>query len=288
MMVEKEIRAPHQLILRHDNDVLGSTDRYYTTGNFIGYRYLLQGTRYEENPEQISFFLEHEIYTPTNKLARNTENLDRPYAGFLGLSAGWSKSTETGMIDTRVLTGVTGPISGAEDFQGFFHDVGGIGASFDWFDQIENSFHINVYLDYVKEWKLLEGPWGLRAAVKPGFSVGTKDVYAQQEVAFFFGKRNGLKSSIAYNQLLSMQTELFVKLRAAYRYVNHDALLEGNLARDKSPFLVDAEPNLLIMGFDIFCRWGRNDIVLGYTYNTAKFTPGDPHMFASLSIARRL
>ena len=192
------------------------------------------------------------------------------------------------MINTRVLMGAAGPISGAEDFQGFFHSSAGIGQTATWVDQIENSFHFNVYVDYVKEWEIIEGPLGLRAAVNPGFSAGSKDVFAEQEVAVFFGKRNDLKSSIAYNQLQSLQNELFIKLRANYRYVKHDGLLEGNLARDKSPFLVSAKENLLILGVDVFYRLGRNDIKLGYTYNTPKFSNGDSHLFATISVARRL
>lgn len=280
-------KTQRQLELRHDNDVFGGSDRYYTTGNFITYRYGLTGARYAENPEQISFTLQQEIYTPTNKLARNTDNLDRPYAGFLGISVGWSKANPSTLVNGSVLLGVAGPASGAEAFQSFFHSLG-IGAEFEWFQQIENSVHINTYLDYIKEWQLVQGSWGLIAAIKPGFAVGTKDVFAQQEVAFFFGKRNELRQSLAYNQLGVLQDELFVKLRANYRYVKHDGMLEGNLVSDQSPFLVGARPNVLMLGFDVFWRWGRNDFKAGYNYNTAKFSRGESHMFATLSVARRL
>jgi len=285
---ENKTSRHQQLELRHDNDFFNFTDRYYTSGSFIEYRYRLDQGEYEEHPEQISFLLQHEIYTPSNILTSDITEMDRPYAGFLGISSGWSKVVNTEFLQTKVLIGVSGPISGAADFQGLFHSAGGISTP-PWDNQINNSFHINFYVDYIKEWLLYAGSLRLYVATNPSFAVGTKDVYVQQETAIYFGKRNAMPSSVAYNQLGSLDNELFLKLRANYRFVQHDAMLEGNLVRDNSPFLVSSKDSVLFLGADVIYRWGKNDFKLAYTYHTPKFfRTQDPHIYMGVTVARRL
>ena len=60
--ISSETVRNHQIELRHDNDFLQFTDKYYTTGNFISYRWLLKNKKYKK---QNSIFLSQEIYTPS-------------------------------------------------------------------------------------------------------------------------------------------------------------------------------------------------------------------------------
>ena len=76
--ISSENTRNHQIELRHDNDFLQFTDKYYTTGNFISYRWLLQD---KKNKTQNSLFLSQEVYTPSLLEETDISKFDRPYGG---------------------------------------------------------------------------------------------------------------------------------------------------------------------------------------------------------------
>jgi len=85
--------------LRVDNDKLSSIDRYYTSGLFITYRKNLENNfifnKTENNALQLNVTLGNETYTPKNLKSFNTDDFDRPYAGWFFLK------TELGRIKSN-------------------------------------------------------------------------------------------------------------------------------------------------------------------------------------------
>ncbi|GAB5398891.1 MAG: hypothetical protein Aureis2KO_04760 [Aureisphaera sp.] len=263
------------------------TDRYYTTGTFIGIR--SNDTRKSDsiNKRQYRFLIQQEIYTPSDLLETDIKRLDRPYAGFIGISNGIMLTNNKRMYDASFLFGFSGPLSNAERLQSYFHESAAEDSRVaTWEGQIKNSLHANVYLQYVREWKLEPNPFSVHFALNPMGALGTKDIYLQQDVAFYFGKRNSMNTSAAYNQLGAFAKELFFAVRVGYRYIFHDALLEGNIVEDFSVFLKEPYQNLFLYNFEIFHRSKRNNYKLGYNFATPATNGTKPHLYMVFSFMR--
>ncbi|AZQ60142.1 DUF2219 family protein [Maribacter sp. MJ134] len=277
----------HQIEFRHDNDFLFLTDRYYSSGLFITYRTLLNKGFLKKGEEQLSFSLSQEVYTPSQTQATNPEVFDIPYAGFSGLTASWSVAKENELISASVLLGVAGPNSGAGGFQRWFHNVVDISESPLWIDELPNSFHANLYFSQIKEWNISSAPLGILFAFKSNLALGTRDIYIEPEGIFYFGKRNELPQSIAYDRIRSVDREIYVGFRFSYRQVFHNGLLEGNLINNNAAFTTPATNSVLRLGLDFNNRFKRSDVKFGIRYNTAESPLAKAHKYIILAYGYR-
>jgi lipid A 3-O-deacylase len=276
----------HQLELRHDNDFLTFTDRYYSSGLFLTYRQLLEKGFLSSGKEQLEFSVRQEIFTPTNIISRDLEDLDRLYAGFLGIQGGWSRVSKLSLIEANLLLGVAGPASGASGFQKWYHNTFVVSDPPVWGNQMENSIHANMYASYLKEWRLAPNPFSVHMSIKPQIALGTRDSYLHPEFMASFGRRNPLSSSMIHNQLGAVDREIFFSLVAGHRFVFHNALLEGNDLGDNSVFLVHADKKVWHFGFDFKHRFGQNNYWVGYRINTPESKKTQAHRYITLSYAR--
>ncbi|WP_394974700.1 lipid A-modifier LpxR family protein [uncultured Croceitalea sp.] len=273
-----------QLELRHDNDFFLLTDRYYSSGLFLTYRKLLSKGIFKDHKEQLDFTLGQEVYTPSQTQSTNIDVFDRPYAGFSGLKTSWSLSFEKKqLIKTTILIGIAGLNSGAGGFQRWYHQAIAIAESPLWIGEISDSFHLNAYFNYVKEWKIAPEPFGVHFAVKPNIAFGSRDIYIEPETIFFFGRRNVIDNSIAYDRLGSTNREIYFALRASYRNVFYNGLIEGNLFGDNSPVVKDPVTGVWRFGFDFYHRFQRNDYKFGIRYNSSETEPAKGHKYIILS-----
>lgn len=273
----------HQIEFRHDNDFLFLTDRYYSSGLFITYRTLLNKGFLKKGEEQLSFSLSQQVYTPSQTQATNPEVFDIPYAGFSGLTASWSVAKENELISASVLLGVAGPNSGAGGFQRWFHNALSISGSPLWVEEIANSFHINLYFNYVKEWQITPAPFGVRFALKPNIALGSRDIYAEPEAIFYLGRRSKVQNTIAYDRLGSLEREIYFALRFSYRQVFHNGLIEGNLFGNNSIRTKDPENSIYKLGLDFYHRSKKNDYKLGLRYNSRQTAPARSHRYLMLA-----
>ncbi len=280
-----------QFELRQDNDFLHFTDRYYSTGSFLGlHRWLPLTPKQLEQKQtrQYSFVLYQEIFTPTDLLTDKTKFMDRPYAGFIGLNNGLTVTQGFHLNRFNFVLGMAGPYSGSETVQSAFHNSATVDSKIaTWDAQIDNSFHLGAYYEYVREWQWQAQPFAVFFALNPKAALGTKDTYIEQDAVFYFGRRSSLQKTMAYGQLLGRKTELFFSTRFGYRYVLHDAMLEGNWLGDNSVFTVDPYPMMYFFNVGFFWRYKRNDIYLKYHYESARNRTAEPHLYVSLSYSRR-
>lgn len=276
-----------QIELRHDNDFLIFTDRYYTTGSYIEYRFLNNDESSPNKKDQVLIGLEHLYFTPSNIISSNTKDFDRPYAGYLGIRAGNSIARTSHIFNFALGIGVTGRISQAEAFQKMFHSTTESSKIPPWVAQIKNDFHINFYSGFVKEWQLLPKPFAVYASINPKIAVGTYNVYLDQGFKFFFGKRNSLLETMAYNHLGEAKNEFFFSVNFAYRYVMHNALIEGYPFGKPSEFTLEANKELYLYGINGYFRTRRHDFILGYQYVSKETLKADWHTYFTISIARR-
>jgi hypothetical protein len=274
-----------QIELHHDNDFALFTDYYYTTGSFINYRILLNQLKEQQDRRQLRFSISQEYFTPSDVLAVRIEDFDRPFAGYSALTSALSLTNEKRLMDFAFQMGVTGVISGAEGFQKWFHSTNE-SSNPSWVAQIDDAVHINFYGSYTRDWNLLSGPFGVYAAWTPSMAFGTKDIYIENQATFFFGKRRDLRHTMAYHQIGEIQPEFFFLVKFAYRYVMHDALLEGFLVGDNSIFVLDPVDHLFTYGCEGFYRKKRMEYRAGYNYASPRAPTTTLHTWITISIAR--
>ena len=274
----------HQLELRHDNDFFTLTDRYYSSGLFLTYRTILKRGLFG-NSEQLNLRIGQEVYTPSQTQSINSNLFDRPYAGYSGFMGNWSIAQNHSLYDIGVSLGIVGSNSGAGGFQRWYHRAVVISDSPLWIDELNNSFHINLYTSYTKEWEWAPNPFGIRAALQPKIAIGSRDIFAETEAILYFGRRNPIGESIAYQRLGNNAREIYFAFRFAYRHVFHNGLIEGNLFGDNSTVLREPETSLLRLGFDFNHRFDKNDYKIGIRYNTAETLSSKSHIYLQLSYA---
>lgn len=280
-----------QFELRQDNDFLHFTDRYYSTGSFLGLHRWLPLTPeqlQQKQTRQYSLVLYQEIFTPTDLLTDKIKFLDRPYAGFIGLNNGLTVTQGFHLHRYNFVFGIAGPWSGSETVQSAFHNSATVDSKIaTWLSQIDNSFHLGGYYEYVREWQWEPKPFAVFFALNPKAALGTKDAYLEQDAVFYFGRRSSLQKTMAYGQLLGRETELFFSTRFGYRYVIHDAMLQGNWLGDDSVYTVKPYAMMYFFNVGFFWRYKRNDVYLKYHYESARNRTAEPHLYVSLSYSRR-
>ena len=279
-----EIR--HQVEIHHDNDFLLQTDRYYSSGLNGTYRRKLASSWLSNAPEQLAFSIGQEVYTPSNITSNDFNDYNRPYAGFLELKGGWSVSEESQFLNIEFALGLAGELSGAGGFQRWYHQNLTSYEVPDWSHEIGHSVHTNIYAEYAKEWNLLAEAFSINLAFQPKLALGTRDIYAQPELTAYFGRRNALSSSLAYDRIDGASNEIFLALHAGYRFVGYNGLLQGHLFGDDSPFLTDAVTVLFRLGADLNFRSQRNDFQLSYRFNTNETRASNSHQYIGFSYGR--
>lgn len=238
--------------------------------------------------KHFGFYLFQEIYTPSNITETSIRLLDRPYAGILGFSNEYSLANSKRFLEYKLAMGFTGKMSGAEGLQSLFHTaVATESQSSTWKDQLDMTLHANLYVNYAYELQFQPNPFSVHFAMNPVAAFGTRDVYLEQNAVFYFGKRSPLMETMAYKQLgTTGERELFFAIRLAYRYVFHDAMLEGNLLGDNSTFLVTPYHQLFMYNFELFYRKGRHDFKFTYNFETPRNRAAEPHLYITLTLAR--
>lgn len=276
-----------QFELREDNDFLHFTDRYYSTGTWLGLRKMTQQGTDSTQSLHYSFYLLQEIFTPSDLLEENINSFERPYAGFLGIQNEFAVASTRRLLDFKFLMGIAGPWSGAEKVQSLFHSTAAEDSRVaTWEEQLANSFHVNAYFNYVREWECFSNPFSVHFALSPSVAFGSRDAYLQNDLVFYFGNRKPMNQSIAYKQMGSLDRELFFAVRLGYRYLFHDGMIEGNWMGDRSVFTVEPYHQLFLYNFEMYYRWGRNDFKLTYNFETPRTPKADPHLYVSLSYSR--
>jgi hypothetical protein len=284
-LAESDSILRHQLRLQHDNDFFTLTDRYYSSGLYLTYTNRLKNG-IGKGQEQLSYSISQEVYTPSNITTPNIAEQDRPYVGFLGLKAGWSAVKNQQGWDASLLLGIAGNNSGAGGFQRWYHKIFVVSDPPVWVGEMNNSLHANGYVGYLKEWTLAPNPFSITLAVQPSLAFGTRDQYAQANFIAYFGRRDPMATTMAHQQIGPTRREIFFSLRAGYRYVGYNALLEGNLLGDNSIFLISPNREFIFAGFDIQHRFKENEYWFGYRIQSPEAPGTQSHKYVILSYAR--
>lgn len=154
-----------------ENDTVGGTDRYYTSGAkiswssanlenladtpysspFLGLFNLLPYINQAAYQKNLLFTLGQNIYTPSDTQTQALLKNDRPYAGWLYLGVGvvWKTSEVRNTLALNI--GVVGPWSYAEKTQRLIHNTLGIDHPRGWDNQLHNELGLTAV--YLRNWR---------------------------------------------------------------------------------------------------------------------------------------
>jgi len=150
-----------------DNDMLFSTDSYYTAGVGMSYTHsglkktptqLILSSKNTDNLTFTGFGIEQRIFTPSSITAPDSITNDQPYSAYL-LATNFSVliNQEAHLkISNELGIGVMGPAAGGEEMQTLVHEVVNSPIPVGWDNQLQNTFlidyHFRIEKGFFNDW----------------------------------------------------------------------------------------------------------------------------------------
>lgn len=276
-----------QFELKLSNDKFADDDKYFTNGLYLSYRKtLLQDFILPKRPEnklQLNIGVGNEIYSPTSISSITTSEFDRPFAGWLFAKAEVGSIKEKSAFFLSFETGITGEESLAGDFQIGLHEFFGIDSRPTWIEQIEFKWLFNLKTTYLADWSNQRNAFQYR--ISPSF--GTKDIYLENGISYFFGSLNAFQNSSRTGIVdTSTSKEFFGYVSVGYKYVVHNTLIQGSILTDDVLFTTDITKHILKTEIGAVLQSKRNTFKIVYNFNTKETPLSTSHIYGSLVYAR--
>jgi hypothetical protein len=246
------------ITLQYENDTLGGTDRYYTSGVQIAYRSPstdLPGLlRFMDErldrllpPGEVrwGFGLGHAIYTPGDTLARVPDPRDRPYAGHLYGALVLQRDEGNALSTLEFQAGVVGPSALGDQVQNTVHDLIRDYPANGWRSQLRDEPALNIVFERTIRTPALRFA-GIEMDLLPSatLALGTVSTYAGAGAAIRIG--NGLEADYGAPRIRpALVGSAFFQPRQDFgwygfiggqgRAVLHDVFLDGNTWTDGGP-----------------------------------------------------
>lgn len=176
--------------LRWENDTFAGTDRFYTDGISLAlFRTEPPWLRrwWEDHwstPDQVAWSVEvgQIMVTPADTQRAIPDPRDRPYAGLLYVS--WSVHVQKGpgYHGLKLISGVVGPWSLAEDTQKWVHKRVGSGIPQGWGSQLHNEPILNLVYEHRRKYRIWGEPDHLSVEVLPLANVMLGNVLTQGQL----------------------------------------------------------------------------------------------------------
>jgi hypothetical protein len=257
-----------------DNDlyVSLSSDRYYTNGLFLSYKYLSKNIPKNLEKKIFEWQLGHEMFSPYKAITTDKSRHDRPFAAHFFINFNIKNVYKSNQILTfGGQFGVIGRNAYGEELQNFIHDLYRFKPAAGWEFQVKNAVSINLKANYINhlatdkknlyDLNMIAG--GRIGTVYTDFSAG---LYSR--IGFLSLQK--MANSIAFSTHLNSENtrftraaESFFYLQPTFHYIFYDATLEGSFLNTGSP--VTKKPNSI--GFEL-------EIGLKFTVNRFNFAYG--------------
>jgi hypothetical protein len=168
--------------LSFENDAFSDTDELYTNGILIALAHT--GPSWLDNfadrlpgsqgRRTVGYDLTQIMMTPSDTDRSVPDPNDRPYAGVLILGLTLSLDQPTSSHRFKIIAGVVGPASMAEQSQSAFHSLFGIDKAQGWDYQLENEPVLNLVYEYRHKFYLAGKPggWAIEAIPSVGGWLG--------------------------------------------------------------------------------------------------------------------
>ncbi|MEO1011511.1 MAG: lipid A-modifier LpxR family protein [Bacteroidota bacterium] len=305
LYAQETVSLDREFALSSANDAFvlwQNSDRFYSFGfgahlRFKKERFLgLQDIFIKREDYFFELGVRLEGYTPTNKevtqmdIQGNTVSFDRPFAGLLYGTLGATYAFERSFVRGKLLLGVLGPSSMADDFQGWFHRNITNDPVFDeWRFQVPDQGVLNTDITYGYDFMPYAKVLNIYGALNA--RLGNLYIDTSPTLGFRVGKFKKLSKSIAMgNNILSdsNETEFFLQTAIKGTITMFDATAQGNLFHrqfehaiaDLSNFHTTFSQSLY---FSI--RWFSMGVEHYFTFR--KVVPKETHAFARILLKYR-
>ena len=282
-----------------DNDFFvpfTKTDKYYTYGLRLGFRYVPKQTGFlsRVSPSSKRYFLHFAMnlkaFTPNYLENTPDQILRRPFAGWLYGELNTTHTFQNAVLRVGLQAGVLGPAAHAGDIQNWFHKhVTGDPVLEGWDKQIPNQAGINMVASYST--RLLGGHFWDGYMTARG-AVGNIYTYFAPQINFRIGRFLPISQSLAlHNSILSPSDahELFFEIGPGIRLTAYDATLQGNLFRENA-FLNAEQVNNISLTARMSVNYSKNrwSGQINYHYSSGDINNNDGHFFGRILMAYRL
>ncbi len=296
--------------LQIENDAFSvpGTDRYYTSGERLGYVTptgavpgFIAGfghALFGAGSQRIEIDVQQEIFTPVDTQAYNPNPDDRPYAGHLALDGILIQDTATTRSLFGVTAGVIGPDSLGQSVQNGFHSIIGDTTSRGWHYQLKNEPTLDFTGGRIWRTDLAsfgDSGIGVQALPQVTAQLGTTEIYAQAGAIVRIG--SGLDSDFgpAVMQPAMSGTDAYTPTQpfvwyifggALGRIVAHNELVQGNdFQSSRGVALTPAQGDLEVGGAIIL--FGLR-VTASEIFETAEFHHEAPaFQYGSVAISSR-
>jgi hypothetical protein len=236
--------------IENDSLSIPGTDRYYTSGERLGYVTPtgalpapvagLGHFFFGAGAQRLEVDVQQVIYTPVQTQVYNPNPDDRPYAGELSLRATIIQDTAATRSLLGISGGVVGPDSLGQSVQNDFHALIGDTKSKGWHYQLGNEPTVDFFAGRIWRYDLASfgnGAIGLQVLPQVTGQVGNSEIYAQGGAILRIG--SGLDSDYgpAVISPAMSGTDAYTPTQpfvwyvfsgALGRLVAHDMLVQGN------------------------------------------------------------
>ncbi len=293
--------------VRVENDAISTakhgSDQNYTAGQQLGwtsgvnavpgFAADLAQALWGEGTTRVSLEGTQQLFTPVNKTLRTPDPTDRPYAGYLALTASLLHDTASTRDALSLSLGVIGPLAQGAEAQNGVHGLIRDAKAMGWAHQLPNEAAVEV-LDQ-RTWRLPIGEViGIEADILPAVALGVGTVrdYAQVASVVRIGRgldrdfgasriRPGISGGDAFQDSDEVAVYGFAGLGG--QAVARDAFLDGDLFTRSAHVRRNVWVGEMEAGLAMIWRGVKFSYV--QTWQTAEFRHQSPSLFSFGSLA---
>ena len=262
----------HEFGITSDDDsyIDFHSDKYYTNGTFLYYRYLSHAQHKKLAKKIIEFKIGQQIYTPYQSNVPSIKLQDRPFAGYLFAQAGINKFYHDGSaLKLSSSLGILGPGSQAEQVQTIWHRLINYTTPAGWEYQIKNT--AGAQLDIFGSKPLF--PVGPNGHIDAHGFLNLKAGTVWDAVSL------GILSRLSVENLLPLhssnmfgasiggknknENEAYLYFMPAINYTIYDATIEGSMFVKNSPLVFGIIP--FRFQFESGLKIRVNNVNISYT-----------------------
>jgi len=300
------------LTFSYENDTLGGSDRYYTSGLQLAWRSpsaelpsiltgLDQRLDFLLGPGTLRWGLGlgHQIYTPRDTLTRTPDPRDRPYAGYLFGALVLQRQEANALSTFEVQAGVIGPSALGEFVQNNVHDLIRDDSANGWDRQLKDEPALNVVFERIaRSVPVALGSWEADLLLSGAASLGNVATYAGAGLALRVGQgleadfgapriRPALVGSQFFQPPAGSDFGWYAFAGLNGRAVARDIFLDGNTFRDGPS--VDRRPLVGDLSAGLVVHWRGVRLAYSQVFRTEEFygQRGGAQSFGSVGVTFR-
>lgn len=289
----RNLGSERYIRLNYENDFFAMSDEYYSQGINLEFvapalqKFPLAKLLYKNKnlPTLIGIALEHQGFTPTNILAGDVLQNDRPYSSSLMLKTFSivSNPHTNHRLASQFSLGVMGPWAMGKEIQIAIHEnINPDKVPKGWKNQVHNDIIINYQLDYE------HGLWIKRnfiVTAKGGASLGTYITRLNSSFAFMAGL---FDNPYQFSNTRDKNFQIYLFTEPRLNFIVFDATLQGGVFNDHNPYTLDRdEISRLVFQQNAGLIIKIHAFALEYsqTVITREFKTGSPHSWGSIRVA---